>query len=231
MDALVREGKVAVDAGVAELAAESAPVRVPASLEAVIAERLSALPEETVTVLRWAAVLGQEFRVTDLEMVTGRSAADLAGVLDPAVAMGVVTEAGGKLAFRHGLIRQPAVRGRAARTPAALPGGQGARGGRGAGGAGRRAARARPRGGGGMGAGNGWPARCRCWLTGCRRLRGNCCGASSRRCPTATPGGSRCRPAWSWWRSCSASTTRCSRPDASCWPAAVTRTGARRSPG
>jgi hypothetical protein len=37
--------------------------------------------------------------------VTGRSAAGLAGVLQPAVAAGVVTEAGAKLAFRHGLIR------------------------------------------------------------------------------------------------------------------------------
>jgi DNA-binding CsgD family transcriptional regulator len=106
VDALVREDKVAVVAGVAELTAEAARVRVPASLGTVIAERLSALPAETVTVLRWAAVLGQEFRVTDLEMVTGRRAADLAGVLDLAVAMGVVNEVGAKLAFRHGLIRQ-----------------------------------------------------------------------------------------------------------------------------
>jgi DNA-binding CsgD family transcriptional regulator len=104
--ALVREGKVTVDAGVAELAAESTHPRVPESLAAVIAERLSALPAETVTVLRWAAVLGQEFRATDLELVTGRSAADLAGVLDLAVAMSVVTEADAKLAFRHGLVRQ-----------------------------------------------------------------------------------------------------------------------------
>lgn len=110
VDALVREGKVTVGAGVAELAAESAQGRVPALLGAVIAERLSALPQETVTALRWAAVLGQEFGVTDLETVTGRSAVALAGVLDSAVATGVVTEAGiragAKLAFRHRLIRQ-----------------------------------------------------------------------------------------------------------------------------
>ncbi|HEY1819583.1 MAG TPA: AAA family ATPase [Trebonia sp.] len=106
VDALVREGKVTVSAGLAELAAEPAQIRVPASLGAVIAERLSALPEETVTALRWAALLGQEFRVTDLGMVTGRSAADLTRVLDLAVATGVVTEAGAKLAFRHGLVRQ-----------------------------------------------------------------------------------------------------------------------------
>ncbi len=87
VDSLVREGKVAVDAGVAELAAESPPLRVPALLRVMIAERLSALPEETVTVLRWATVLGQEFRLTDLEMVTGRSAADIAsGSIPPSPA-------------------------------------------------------------------------------------------------------------------------------------------------
>jgi DNA-binding CsgD family transcriptional regulator len=106
VDALVREGRVAVDAGVAELAAESQPMRVPALLRVMIAERLSALPEETVTALRWATVLGPEFRVTDLQMVTGRSIADLMSVLEPAVAGGVVTEAGGKLVFRQALIRR-----------------------------------------------------------------------------------------------------------------------------
>jgi DNA-binding CsgD family transcriptional regulator len=106
VDALVREGRVAVEEGTAELAAQAPRVRVPASLGAVIAERLSALPEETVTALRWAAVLGQEFRMSDLETVTGRSGADLASVLDAAVAGGVVAGAGGKLAFRHALIRR-----------------------------------------------------------------------------------------------------------------------------
>jgi DNA-binding CsgD family transcriptional regulator len=106
VDALVREGKVTVDAGVAELAATSAQARVPASLGAVIAERLSALPAEMVTVLRWAAVLGQEFQLAHLETVTGRSTVSLTGVLDLAVATGVVTEVGTKLAFRHRLIRQ-----------------------------------------------------------------------------------------------------------------------------
>jgi DNA-binding CsgD family transcriptional regulator len=105
-DALIREGRVAVAAGVAELAAEPPPARVPPLLRVMIAERLSALPEETVTVLRWAAVLGHEFRLTDLEMVTGQSMAGLADALGPAIAGGVVTETGAKLAFRHGLIRR-----------------------------------------------------------------------------------------------------------------------------
>ncbi|HEY6494541.1 MAG TPA: AAA family ATPase, partial [Trebonia sp.] len=124
VDALVREGKVTIDAGLAELTAGPAPARMPASLGTVIAARLSALPTGTVTLLRWAALLGQEFRVADLGMVTGRSAADVARVLDPAVAAGVVTEAGAKLAFRHGLVRRQLYEGV---PPARLLHGQAAR--------------------------------------------------------------------------------------------------------
>jgi len=67
-------------------------------------------------VLRWAAVLGQEFTVTDLAVVTGRTAAQLVGVIEEAMTAGVTGEtagvagqgagAGPRLAFRHGLIRQ-----------------------------------------------------------------------------------------------------------------------------
>jgi DNA-binding CsgD family transcriptional regulator len=78
---------------------------VPAQLGASAAARLSELPPETLTVLRWAAVLGREFRVTDLEMVTGRSAAELGGSLDQAVAAGVLITAGARLAFRDGPVR------------------------------------------------------------------------------------------------------------------------------
>jgi DNA-binding CsgD family transcriptional regulator len=106
VDGLVRLGRVRVEAGVAELAGTSAPVRVPASLAAAIAGRLEWLPAEVVGVLRWAAVLGQEFSVTDLAVVTGRTAGELMTVVAAAAGAGVVTEAGPRLRFRHGLIRQ-----------------------------------------------------------------------------------------------------------------------------
>jgi DNA-binding CsgD family transcriptional regulator/tetratricopeptide (TPR) repeat protein len=105
-DGLLRSGLVRVAGGVAELAAGAGPGRVPAALAAAITERLSDLPGEVTEVLRWAALLGQEFSVTDLEVVTGRSAGDLMGVVDVAAAAGVVAEAGLRLRFRHGLIRQ-----------------------------------------------------------------------------------------------------------------------------
>jgi DNA-binding CsgD family transcriptional regulator len=105
-DGLLQSGLVRAAGGVAELTAGAGPGRVPAALASAITERLSDLPGDVTEVLRWAALLGQEFSVTDLEVVTGRSAGDLMGVVDLAAAAGVVAEAGLRLRFRHGLIRQ-----------------------------------------------------------------------------------------------------------------------------
>jgi DNA-binding CsgD family transcriptional regulator len=111
-DALVRDGRVRVSGGVAELVDETqeldaAPgATVPTSLAKVIEGRLELLSETAAQMLRWAAVLGQEFSVTDLETVTGRQAGQLVEAVAEAVAAGVMADAGPRLAFRHGLIRQ-----------------------------------------------------------------------------------------------------------------------------
>ena len=105
-DGLLRDGQVRLSAGVAELADQPARAQVPISLTAVIGERLDVLADDVVAVLRWAAVLGAEFSVADLEVVSGRPAGDLIGVVDAALSGGVVAEAGPRLRFRHGLIRQ-----------------------------------------------------------------------------------------------------------------------------
>jgi DNA-binding NarL/FixJ family response regulator len=105
-DAVVRERRVRVTGNVAELADGSAPVEVPASLAAVLTQRLRGLPADVVTVLRRAALLGLEFSVLDLEVLTGRTAGELMGVVEAGVAAGVLTEAGLQLGFRHALIRQ-----------------------------------------------------------------------------------------------------------------------------
>jgi DNA-binding CsgD family transcriptional regulator/tetratricopeptide (TPR) repeat protein len=104
-DALAREGRMAIRAGEAELTG-SAPVRLPATLAAAIHERLGGLASDVVMVLRWAAVLGHEFSVSDLQLVTGRTAGGLMEVVDAATGAGVLVDAGRRLAFRHGLIRQ-----------------------------------------------------------------------------------------------------------------------------
>jgi DNA-binding CsgD family transcriptional regulator len=120
VEGLVREGRVAVRGGVAELVGEPGAVRVPVSLVAAIGERLAGLAVPAVGVLRWAAVLGGEFSVTELGLVTGWSAGELAEVLGQAVAAGVVAEAGPRLGFRHGLIRQVLYEGIPAPVRAAL---------------------------------------------------------------------------------------------------------------
>jgi DNA-binding CsgD family transcriptional regulator/tetratricopeptide (TPR) repeat protein len=106
VDDLLRDGEVTVAAGVAELADRPAQTSVPLSLTAAIGERLDGLADDVVAVLRWAAVLGLEFSVSELEVVSGRSAGDLMGVIGVALGAEVAAEAGSRLRFRHALIRQ-----------------------------------------------------------------------------------------------------------------------------
>lgn len=77
----------------------------PASLSAVIADRLDFLVGPVRDVLRAAALLGADFEVPDLAVVLGRAVADLLPALDQARAAGVLAESGKKLGFRHSLIR------------------------------------------------------------------------------------------------------------------------------
>ncbi len=119
VDGLVREGRVRVSGGVAELSGGTG-VRVPVSLLAAVEGRLGALPADAVRVLRWGALLGAEFSVRDLEVVSGRPAGELMAVVDAGVGAGVLVEAGVRLGFRHGLIRQVLYEGMPAALRAAL---------------------------------------------------------------------------------------------------------------
>jgi DNA-binding NarL/FixJ family response regulator len=119
-DALVRGGQVRVTAGVAELTSPAADVTAPVSLAGVIGARLASLSEDAARALRWAAVLGQEFSVVDLEMVTGLDIGNLILVLQEAVAAGVAAEAGSRMCFRHGLIRDAVYQGMPASLRSAL---------------------------------------------------------------------------------------------------------------
>ena len=99
--ALDRAGSLQVSGGAAELA--GGPV--PATLSEAIGDRLGFLDQQVREMLRAAALLGSEFTVDDLVVVTGRRPADLAPALADARAAGVLAEAGLRLAFRHPLIR------------------------------------------------------------------------------------------------------------------------------
>ena len=101
--ALVRSSKITITGtGAASLVAGSAPI----TLSAAITDRLGYAAGPVREVLQAAALLGADFTVTDLEIILGRRATDLARALDEACAAGVLAESGHGLGFRHPLIRQ-----------------------------------------------------------------------------------------------------------------------------
>jgi DNA-binding CsgD family transcriptional regulator len=109
VDALVREDRVRVASGVAEVAGGDGGDGGgggPVSLAAAIEGRLGFLSGRAVAVLRVAALLGARFSVRELAVVAGLRAAELVAVVGEAVAAGVVVESGLDLVFRHGLIAQ-----------------------------------------------------------------------------------------------------------------------------
>lgn len=67
---------------------------------------MSFLLPATLEVLKIAAVLGREFSVAELSMVTGRSAVTLLPELEGALRAGLLAESPAGLAFRHELMRE-----------------------------------------------------------------------------------------------------------------------------
>jgi len=103
VDAMVRE-QVLEFGPAAEVAA--AGERLPASLAAVLTDRLSSVSADTAQLLQTAALLGGRFAVTDLAVVMRRPASELAAGVQEAVAAGILTGSEPDLAFRHLLIQQ-----------------------------------------------------------------------------------------------------------------------------
>jgi DNA-binding CsgD family transcriptional regulator len=103
--ALERSGGLTVHSGTAQLADGVAPSSLPRSLSAAITDRLGFVTGPVRDMLRAAALLGVEFAVPDLATVLGKSITDLFTTVDEARTLGVLTESGSDLAFRHPLIR------------------------------------------------------------------------------------------------------------------------------
>ncbi|WP_345632879.1 ATP-binding protein [Rugosimonospora acidiphila] len=101
VDALVRGRALTVEGDCVEAAGGSPPD----SLAGAIADRLEFLSSSAREVLRMAALLGEEFSVSELAVASGRPVTDLLPALDEALLAGVVTDSGHELAFRHPLIR------------------------------------------------------------------------------------------------------------------------------
>ncbi len=114
LNALVLEKRIQVRGGVADLVEGGHAA--PRSLSAAIRTRLSFLSESATTALRAATVLGNEFHVEHLSVITGQAATNLIGVVHEGLSAGVLGESGTALAFRHPLIRHALYEG----MPAAL---------------------------------------------------------------------------------------------------------------
>ena len=84
---------------------EIADVAVPTNLGEAIGDRLRFLTTPARDILHAAALLGVEFSVVDLSVVSGRAVTELLPSLREARAAGILTDTQEVLAFRHPLIR------------------------------------------------------------------------------------------------------------------------------
>lgn len=99
--ALQQDGAIEVVRGRAEVAGAT----LPPTLRQTILRRLGFLPDDTLSVLQSASILGSAFSLSDLALVSGRSAVAVAEALGAAIRSRVVEDDGGRLRFRHDLIR------------------------------------------------------------------------------------------------------------------------------
>jgi DNA-binding CsgD family transcriptional regulator len=106
VDALARERAQAGPDGGPVGGTVAAQEQLPASLAAVLNDRLSSVSAQTAQILRTAALLGGKFTVTELAVLLRRPVSDLAAGLQEAVAARILIGSGAELAFRHQLIRQ-----------------------------------------------------------------------------------------------------------------------------
>lgn len=83
----------------------SEELHVATTIMKTILERLRALRPEVMQTLRVASVLGTTFSMSDLSLVSRRSAFDLLEPLDEARRAGILGEDGTRLRFRHDLVR------------------------------------------------------------------------------------------------------------------------------
>ncbi|WP_223838302.1 BTAD domain-containing putative transcriptional regulator [Saccharopolyspora pogona] len=104
-DALLRADAVAIGDGTADVPASSIS-DAPQSLVAAVGRRLDFLSPRAREVLRWGALFGLEFSVTDVAAATGQQVFELLSAFEEAVAADVVVDAETQLAFRHPLLRQ-----------------------------------------------------------------------------------------------------------------------------
>jgi DNA-binding CsgD family transcriptional regulator len=107
VEVLRRYWLIRLDAGsTAELSPGVAPGTLPAPLAAAVVDRLGFLTDETIQLLRLAALLDTEFSVSELESTAGLPRTTVADGMAEARAAGLLTGPPDAAAFRHPLVRQ-----------------------------------------------------------------------------------------------------------------------------
>ncbi|WP_406832851.1 BTAD domain-containing putative transcriptional regulator [Pedococcus sp. KACC 23699] len=101
---LVEYARLAKEGG--GLGGLSGELHPPAAVHDVLVRRLQRLPDDSITALRWAAVLGRQFDLRTLSDVSGLDEDDLLDRLDPALESGLLREDGiERYLFGHALVR------------------------------------------------------------------------------------------------------------------------------
>jgi DNA-binding SARP family transcriptional activator len=102
---LLRDGMIQQDGDVADLApAMEAAIR--SLLASATTRRLRHLCGEVITMLRWLALLGDDFSLADVAVVTGSSVAQLVPLVDAAIVANILVSRDDLLSFRDSLTRQ-----------------------------------------------------------------------------------------------------------------------------
>ncbi len=106
--ALLDEGRITLKEGQLYFPADLRTIVFPTSVRETVLHRVGLLPEETQSLLRQAAVLGQSFHYLDLQEMSGLSEWEMLERLEPALERQLVQEASGEglLRFRHFEIHQ-----------------------------------------------------------------------------------------------------------------------------
>lgn len=115
VETLLSQSMIVLDGVHAHLDGNSCQT-IPAPLGSRITLYLSFLSSGTRDTLRWAAMLGREFSLSDIAVATERPPTALVGAVDEAITSGVLVESGDRLTFRHALLRRVLYE----KTPAAM---------------------------------------------------------------------------------------------------------------
>jgi DNA-binding SARP family transcriptional activator/tetratricopeptide (TPR) repeat protein len=115
VETLLAQSMIVLDGVHAHLDGNSCQ-NIPSPLGSRITLYLSFLSSGTRDTLRWAALLGREFSLSDIAVATERPPTSLVGAVDEAISSGVLVESGDRVAFRHPLLRRVLYE----KTPAAM---------------------------------------------------------------------------------------------------------------